>query len=141
LRAARAQSPPHTNLCGFPCDSDDLPPLILWPCYQRRRQIVTALGADEGSCETRAKVVFCCPCSELQAWLEIRASGVWPGLPCSARSADDIEFMTYEAVRRRYATDRGEYGVKAADPDNQTAQRLAMIINSTGSLPTCASML
>jgi hypothetical protein len=66
----------------------------------------------------RAKVVFCCPCSELQLWREVRASGVWPGLPCCRASQADLAYMTPNAVRQRYEVD-GHYGVKATTAEGQ----------------------
>jgi hypothetical protein len=100
------------TLCGFPCGSDAVPPLLCISCYRRRRAMVEALGATESNAATRAKVVFCCPCSELQLWREVRSSGVWPGLPCCAASQADRDYMAPSAVRQRYSVD-GHYGVNA----------------------------
>eukprot|EP00672_Neobodo_designis_P026025 CAMPEP_0174850128 /NCGR_PEP_ID=MMETSP1114-20130205/19057_1 /TAXON_ID=312471 /ORGANISM="Neobodo designis, Strain CCAP 1951/1" /LENGTH=501 /DNA_ID=CAMNT_0016084563 /DNA_START=47 /DNA_END=1552 /DNA_ORIENTATION=+ len=112
------------TMCGFPCNSDKLPPILCWPCYTRRRRYVKALGAPESACQTRAITVFCCPCSEVQQWRETVNSGVWPGLMCCAASEADKAVMAPSVVRERYSVG-GEYGVTAAAGASTEARRIA----------------
>jgi hypothetical protein len=116
------------TLCGFPCNSDVLPPLILSLCYERRRNFVKALGADETPMQTRCYTVFCCPCSELQQFRELRNSGIWPGLMCCTAGDDDKAIMEPSAVRERYSVG-GAYGVRAKPGAGPLAQRTASLID------------
>jgi hypothetical protein len=100
------------TLCGFPCNSDSLPPLMCHACYVHRRQMVRALDADESRCCTRTKATFCCYCSEVQVWREIKASGVWPGQMFCWAWESDRAYMSRNAVRGRYSVD-GDYAVEA----------------------------
>jgi hypothetical protein len=100
------------TLFGFPCNSDSLPPFLCWPCYDHRRKLVAILGAAETPFQSRVKATFCCYCSEVQVWRELKASGVWPGLLCCTASAEDREYMSASAVRQRYSVD-GAYSVRA----------------------------
>jgi hypothetical protein len=97
------------TLCGFPCNSDSLPPLMCDFCYEHRRQMVHALGADESRFCTRVKATFCCYCSD------VKASGVWPGQLCCTASQSDREYMARAAVRGRYSVE-SEYAVEATSP-------------------------
>jgi hypothetical protein len=78
--------------------------------------------------QTRCYTVFCCPCSELQQFRELRNSGIWPGLMCCSASEADRRAMVPSAVRERYSVG-GAYGVRAkpgAGPlAEQTARRFA----------------
>ena len=113
------------TLCGFPCNSDAFAPMLCEDCYFRRRRMVKALDADEGPCATRCAVVFCCPCSEVQLWRELRNSGVWPGLACCTASEADRAIMAPSAVRARYAGADGAYGVRAQAGAGRDAAALA----------------
>jgi hypothetical protein len=106
------------TLFGFPCNSDSLPPLLCWPCYHHRRQLVQVLGADETPFQSRVKATCCCYCSEVQVWRELKASGVWAGLLCSTASEEDREDMSASAVRQRYSVD-GAYAVRATSVEGE----------------------
>jgi hypothetical protein len=106
------------TLCGFPCNSDSLPPLLCFPCYGHRRTLVTLLNADETPFQSRVKATFCCYCSEVQVWRELKASGVWPGLLCCTASEEDREYMSASAVRQRYSVD-GAYAVRATSAEGE----------------------
>jgi hypothetical protein len=103
------------TLCGFPCNSDSLPPMMCSECYVHRRRLAHVLDADESRFCTRVKATFCCYCSEVQVWREVKASGVWPGQLCCTASQSDREHMARAAVRGRYSVD-GEYAVEATSP-------------------------
>jgi hypothetical protein len=108
------------TLFGFPCNSDAFPPLLCYCCYAHRRELVRRLGSDETNCETRAKSVFCCLCSEVQVWRELKASGVWPGLLCCTASDKDRAYMSQAAVRERYSIDGPySYAVKAVSAEGE----------------------
>jgi Cys-rich protein (TIGR01571 family) len=97
--------------CGFPCDSESVPPMSFKESYENRRALVGALGVDESAMRTRCTTVFCLPCSECQMFREQRNSGVWPGLLCCTASDRDRAIMAPSAVRARYTVD-GYYGVR-----------------------------
>jgi hypothetical protein len=90
--------------------ADDVLPLLRPPSQAGR-----TLDADESRFCTRVKATFCCYCSEVQVWREVKASGVWPGQLCCTASQSDREYMARAAVRGRYSVD-GEYAVEATSP-------------------------
>jgi hypothetical protein len=106
------------TLCGFPCNSDSLPPILCSPCYGHRRTLVQVLDADETPFQSRVKATFCCYCSEVQVWRELKASGVWPGLLCCTASEEDREYMSASAVRQRFSVD-GAYAVRATSAEGE----------------------
>jgi hypothetical protein len=106
------------TLFGFPCNSDSLPPLLCFTCYKHRRLLVQVLGADETPFQSRVKATFCCYCSEVQVWRELKASGVWAGLLCCTASEEDREYMSASAVRQRYSVD-GAYAVRATSVEGE----------------------
>lgn len=115
------------TICGYPCASDSLAPLVCLPCFKKRRALVKKLGVDEGDCATRSAVLFCCACSELQVWRETRNSGVWPGLLCCAPGEDDRHAMQLGTVRQRYMHSDGQ-GSIVADPMVPGAQYAAQLL-------------
>jgi hypothetical protein len=106
------------TLFGFPCNSDSLPPILCSSCYKHRRQLIKVLDADETPFQSRVKATFCCYCSEVQVWRELKASGVWPGLLCCTASEEDREYMSPSAVRQRYSVD-GAYAVRATSAEGE----------------------
>lgn len=117
--------------CGFPCASKKLPPLFCFWCYEHRRAMVDALGADESDRASRCIVIWCFPCSEVQVWRELHYSGVWPGLACCEADADDRARMAPEAVWQRYGLTAGgkPVGVHAVDGrDREDAERVVSML-------------
>jgi len=116
------------TLCGIPC-GEDFPLLLCCCCYARRRRFVNALDIDETHVYSRLATFFCCPCSEVQQYRELRNSGVWAGLCCCTASDEDKAAMTPSAVRERYSVD-GAYGVQAKSGAGHVAKRTASLIDT-----------
>jgi hypothetical protein len=102
----------HRDAVRFPLQQRLFAAFPVLACYDHRRKLVAILGADETPFQSRVKATFCCYCSEVQVWRELKASGVWLGLPCCTASEEDREYMSASAVRQRYSVD-GAYAVRA----------------------------
>ena len=79
-----------------------------------------ALDVPESATQTRLITLFCCPCSEVQQWRELRNSGIWPGLMCCTASAADKAAMEPSAVRQRYGV-----GIEAKPSGGAVARQAA----------------
>jgi len=116
------------TMLGIPCE-EEFPVLLCCCCYARRRRFVKTLDIDESHVYTKLATFFCCPCSEVQQWRELRNSGVWAGLVCCTASDEDKAAMTPSAVRERYGVG-GEYGVRAQPGAGHLARRTAALIDT-----------
>ena len=101
------------SLCGLPCPEGRVGNCAALPatclcCYTHRRLMVRRLNLTESAAQSRCIVLWCCLCSELQVWRELRNNGVWPGLLGCDASAEDRAAISEAAVRARF-------GVAACD--------------------------
>jgi hypothetical protein len=74
--------------CGF-IDTTDDSFLTCMVCSDAVFTTKHLSRIDEGQCETKCKLLWCCPLVMCQTYRELRIRGVDPGLTCCGRDADE----------------------------------------------------